>query len=213
VKVGDKPGHPFRGNQYKSEALDRLHDRAKSEGADRRIGITPEERAKADLYNRKTAELRQLSQQESDLRQRGRDVSPELTARVKQVATELVSKPHEQWTPVGGGKSRAELRDLPVQEQVHTSRAISDLRSKAFEETLAANRAARAGAPDLEHLSRENKIPANAAAIKHTPESEPGPSRRLPGLTLTKDGRLPNGRLSRAEKLTRADVARRSRRG
>jgi hypothetical protein len=216
--MGDKQGHPFRGNQYtaaQSAAMDRLHSRASAEAADRRIGIEPSERERADVYNRKSDELRRLSTLEHDLKVRGKDVPPELSARVKQVATELVSKDPKEWTPVGGGKSEAELSgeikriaanalrpgETPgafVQRQL----AKPDDRSTwpPLQSEAAAREEAEMGARmragyAAEEAGRDANRAANIAALNLTNPHESG----VPKPVFDKNGRVTNlGEMERA---------------
>lgn len=232
--MGDKQGHPFRGNQ---------HAAAQGAATDRRIGITPGERAKADLYDRKSAELRRLSEREHDLRRIGRDVPPELSARVEVVATELAAKRTSAWTPAGGGKSVAELSgevrriaenarrpgesaDDFVQRQLAHGRGSEGRAEEAAmgarlragmqveEATSAARREANVDALNLRNPHEHGGVPkpvfdksgrvTNLGEMERAARAQGGGPTERPGDTLTPKGKPAGDENTRRRELTTA---------
>jgi len=168
AQVGDKPGHPFRGNQYGGAGA----------GGTQKIFKSRVDAAGNVVTERDYATERQVTKDSEKIREIAgvvtQTIKPEEWATKPNLREQVSGKMRGSFGPGGEikwrdetvaearaatPKGRAKARADQIQAARDAAAAESERRMTEADKRLAAQ------SPDLDHLSRENKLPAKVSDV------------------------------------------------
>lgn len=135
-QVGDKPGHPFRGNQYGSKG-----------GA----------QGGGSAYDRRIKAFTPTAAEHRGVKLEGGDTTIQMAQTAATVSRRGLNNGQQRFVDdvvarKGRGESVSPEQEMNAREFVKAQNIYEGRRKEA-------------AAPDLDHLSRENKIPANVSDV------------------------------------------------